>query len=336
MGTKVRKRRTLADISRLSAQTRLSAWTIYTDLMRKGMDSGNALHKALKEACPPQDDPYYHSFYPNKMRELELWRKHCLWPLSKPKDIEHDTGPYDTVEVAADVHSRALGNADVSSSFTLLLDAEGLDDEDRIDTLEFDPVEVAKIIDSYELDATMFSGETSESCATSLIQEGAHGPGESLFPNPPFSYESVTSEQEGVSSGHDRTGDGSHQAVSPPPLPGVSICVKSAPGSSPAGGHDLMSWVELDQDTLNELLAMVAWWKAHKEHLTDPNTPVLLRPQFTHKHLQTKRIALNGALWAEAEDAAKKQAEISGGTLPGLVEYLLWRHLGSPKKHLKK
>ena len=334
MGTKVRKRRTTADLSKLSTQTRLTAWTVYMESIRDGMDPDVAIRKALQDACPPKDDPYYRSFYPNKMRELELWRKHGLWPLSKPKDIEHDTGPYDTVEVANDVRNRAIQNEPGSSSFTLLLDPDDQDDNNCIDTLEFDPVEVAKIIDSYEHTPTLSVTGTIETAEASMPRgmknEFAQVP---LTDRPPCS-EIVTKNPYDFSC----LPESDKIVHDPSPCCQSVFSVSQTPplGGTQALGQNGHTRVELDQGSLSELLAMLAWWKDNKERLSRPESPLALRPHFTHGKLKTKRIRMNERLWEDAQKVAKQQTEISGGTLSGLLEYLVWRHLGSQEKHVKK
>lgn len=328
MGTNVRRHRSTEEISKLSAQTRLTAWTAYKELMRSGVDSATALRKALRDACPPKEDPYYRTFYANKMRELELWRKLALWPLSKPKDIEHDTGPHTAMEVATKMMGRVFGDEEGASGFTLLLDTDEPDDEEHIDTLEFDPVEVAKIIDSYELDGTLFSTEMTEPSDAALPHQTGLEGGQTQCPHRLFFLEPASMEQDRASSWSELRSSGSPQAI--------PVSAHCATGPYQAAGPDVMNHVEFDQETLNELLAMVAWWKRNKKDLMDRGTQASSRPHFARNNLRTKRITMNAKLWEDAEAAAKQQPDISGGTLSGLLEYLLWRHLGAHEKYVKE
>lgn len=336
MGTNVRKRRNTSDISKLSAQTRLTAWTIYTELTRGGMDSAKAIRRALRQACPPKDDPYYRTFYANKTRELELWRKLSLWPLSKPKDIEHDTGPQGAVEVASKALGRVFGSAEGAAGFTLLLDTEGLDEADRIDTLEFDPLEVAKIIDSYEHEATLFDPDSTEPSETPLLRGSGQEFGDSPHSQPSFSFDDATVDQRHVLAGPGDVGYDQSREIPVSAHWEAPFAAACASGISHLPVSDVVGRVEFDQDTLNEVLAMVAWWKRNKRYLTESETGTIPRPSFAREHLRTRRIALDAKLWEDAEDAAREQPGISGGTLSGLVEYLLWRHLGSQEKYVKK
>ncbi len=336
MGTKVRKRRSVADIIRLSAQTRLTAWAVFTELTRGGMDQATALRKALQDACPPKDDPYYRVFYPHKMREFELWRRRSLWPLSKPKDIEHDTGPHDTVEISTEVLNGVVRNGAGAALPTFLTSTDGLEGEDRIDTLEFDPVEVAKIIESYEQDPALFAADTDELTASGTPHDNTTASSECPYSDRPVPLRTGPGEESRIAhlpeAESERVIRDFFEGIQPRTCPldtGSSVADRSI-------AQARQNRVKLDQTAIDELLAMLAWWKQHKERLAPSTAPVLLRPDFRSDQLVTKRISMNAKLWTAGEKAAKKQPEISGGTLSGLLEFLLWRHLGSTDKHLKR
>jgi hypothetical protein len=332
MATKAKKRRGVADIGRLSAQTRLKAWDVFTELIRRGMDRMTALRKALQDACPPKDDPYYRSFYSNKMRELELWRRLGLWPLAKPKDVEHDTCLHDTVEVSTEVLYGVLKNGAGASSPALLPVAGPSEKEDRVDTLEFDPVEVAKIIESYDQDPALFAADTDEQAG--LRSQGDEASEVSYTDRPvPLKTRAATPPEV------DPVPETESERIVRDFFEGVQprICrLSTGTGeATQAVAQDRSGRVELDATTLDELLAMLVWWKRHGKHAVSPATPVPVRPDFCRDSIVTKRISMNAQLWADADAVAKKQQELSGGTLSGLLEFLLWRHLGSADKYLK-
>ncbi len=336
MGTKVRKRRSVADISRLSAQTRLTAWAVFKELTRDGMDQTTALRKALQDACPPKDDPYYRLFYPNKMRELELWRKRGLWPLSKPKDFEYYAGPHDDVDVSTDDLDDIPETATGAPSLMSVPGADLSQADEPIDTLEFDPVEVAKIIESYEQDPVLFiddadelneSGTQDDASATSMGSPSSTRPVRLKTGAKKATRVADLSDAEGKRIAREFCEEGPSE-----PGPSHTGSLDAARNAT----RDRSARAKLDQDTIDELLAMLAWWKQHKERLAPSTSPVLLRPDFSGEPSVTKRIRMNAKLWAAGEKAAKKQPEMSGGSLAGLLEFLLWRHLGSTDTHLKK
>jgi len=300
------------------------------------MDQTTALRKALQDACPAKDDPYYRLFYPHKMRELKLWQRKGLWPLSKPKDFEHDTGCHDTVEVCTEVLNRVLTRDAGAPLQTFLSIADLPENEDRVDTLEFDPVEVAKIIESYEQDPASFTGNAAglaESCPQEEIPTGSV---ERAYADRPVPLRLGLVEDQRVAYVPETEGDRVIQDFFEGVQPGGSPTDSGSPESARTGARDTLLPRKLDQGTLDELLTMLAWWKQHKERLAPSTTPVHLMPAFLSDRLVTKRIRMNTTLWEAGEKAAKQQPEVSGGTLSGLLQFLLWKHLGSTDTPLKK
>ncbi len=93
----------------------------------------------------------------------------------------------------------------------------------------------------------------------------------------------------------------------------------------------------LDDDTVNELLQMLGWWRARKDQPLTTKTPIQERPVFKRGgDTITKTIRIGKELFQDAEKLTKKERALTGGTFSGLVELLLWKHLGSDKKYLAK
>ena len=59
------------------------------------------------------------------------------------------------------------------------------------------------------------------------------------------------------------------------------------------------------------------------------------RPAFRRETTITVTARIGKELHKEAVALAKERKDISGGTLNGLIEFLLWRELGSNDKYLK-
>lgn len=88
-----------------------------------------------------------------------------------------------------------------------------------------------------------------------------------------------------------------------------------------------------DETTAIELAQMLEWWKAHKdglETLMESPQSAETRPTFKRDRTVTKTVRLAAQLVERAEKEARRQKNISGGSLSGLVEVLLWRFLGCP------
>lgn len=104
-----RRPRSPEELWRVSSKTRLKVWSLYTENKQSGLDEETALRRALKQACPSKDDPYYAAYYPNKKREFKMWKKYGLWPLFKtPKTLDHGPVLYDSVEIADDMDDDIL------------------------------------------------------------------------------------------------------------------------------------------------------------------------------------------------------------------------------------
>ena len=106
-----RRARSPEEIWRVSSQTRLKAWALFTEYQQSGLDEETALRKALKQACPSREDPYYAAYYPNKKREFALWKKYGLWPLFKtPKALDYGPVLHDSIDIADDTLTDILDN----------------------------------------------------------------------------------------------------------------------------------------------------------------------------------------------------------------------------------
>ncbi|MGO9570154.1 MAG: hypothetical protein ACLP5H_21705 [Desulfomonilaceae bacterium] len=93
----------------------------------------------------------------------------------------------------------------------------------------------------------------------------------------------------------------------------------------------------LDEGTVNELLSMLAWWRAQKDQPSLTSVPIQERPTFKRgADTITKTIRIGKALFQDAQRLAKKQRALTGGTFSGLVELLLWERLGCDNKYLRK
>jgi hypothetical protein len=89
----------------------------------------------------------------------------------------------------------------------------------------------------------------------------------------------------------------------------------------------------LNESTAAELVEMLQWWKAHKDGftaMTDAPQKLETRPTFQRTRTATKTIRVSEELIKRAEKEARRQKALTGGSLSGLIEVLLWRFLGSP------
>ncbi len=94
---------------------------------------------------------------------------------------------------------------------------------------------------------------------------------------------------------------------------------------------------QFDDNTINEFMQMLEWWKARKDQLLLSAASVQERPVFNRgADTITKTIRIGKELFKDAEKLAKKERALTGGTFSGLVELLLWKHLGCNDKYLRK
>lgn len=90
-------------------------------------------------------------------------------------------------------------------------------------------------------------------------------------------------------------------------------------------------------DTVNELLQMLDWWRERKDQSLSDEAPIQERPVFKRgADTTTKTIRIGKELFRDAERKAKKERALTGGTFSGLVELLLWKHLGFDPKYLTR
>lgn len=85
-------------------------------------------------------------------------------------------------------------------------------------------------------------------------------------------------------------------------------------------------------DDLDNLKALLDWWKSLPE--STPATPEA-RPTFTGEYKNTG-IRINKTILQRALAQSKQQRYQTGGNLSQLVEFLLWRYIGSPEDVLDR
>jgi hypothetical protein len=335
MAANDKRQRGRQEINRLSAETRQKAWVVFNDLKRRGVSEPIALDKALQQACPSKHDPYFHYYYPNKRRELRIWEKHGLWPLSKPKDIVHDTGPHDSVEISQDAADMVIGNHQTADRAAQTPRA-GDSARQRLDTVDFDPMEVAKIIKDYASTEGSWpldeESEDEDPEDPTVIWDPPVSAGTKPVPSPMREVEEAimtpVSREEAERIVRDYF-DGDTRETPPSDLEmtqEIVACVTSQ-ASKVAGGLKL---------TLDDVIAMLEWWRERENASPDHGPDLKTLPTFRTDAVVRKTVRLNADLYAEAEAKASEDDAPSGGTFSGLVEYLLWKHLGSDRKHLKE
>ncbi|MBM3300540.1 MAG: hypothetical protein FJY85_11350 [Deltaproteobacteria bacterium] len=93
------------------------------------------------------------------------------------------------------------------------------------------------------------------------------------------------------------------------------------------------SHTDLDPETIQGLKDMLAWWRSRKDK---PMELIKDRPLFHRDPSVTRSVRISKDLALDAERYALKHVGETGGSFSGLVEILLWLHLGSNRKYLKK
>lgn len=89
--------------------------------------------------------------------------------------------------------------------------------------------------------------------------------------------------------------------------------------------------LQLSDNDADELHELLNWWKLNKGAIM-PKT-IDIRPSFkrgTVQEQKTVTFRFNQKLLARAKELAISKKSLTGGTLNGLVEVLLWQALGSP------
>jgi hypothetical protein len=89
--------------------------------------------------------------------------------------------------------------------------------------------------------------------------------------------------------------------------------------------------LQLSDNDASELNELLQWWKENKGTMIPK--PIDLRPSFkrgTVQEQKTVTFRFNKKLLARAKELAISKKSLTGGTLNGLVEVLIWQALGSP------
>jgi hypothetical protein len=89
----------------------------------------------------------------------------------------------------------------------------------------------------------------------------------------------------------------------------------------------------IDSVTLDRLMTMLDWFESRKDELTGivQAPPMEVRPNFKRgSDTKTVTFRFGKELYDQAQAEAKRQKALTGGTLNGFVEILLWKALGSP------
>jgi hypothetical protein len=94
-------------------------------------------------------------------------------------------------------------------------------------------------------------------------------------------------------------------------------------------------YVPLGTIELTEVRRMLEWWKDQGGDAASLPTPLGERPRFDRSNAVRGTVRLGKALYNEASKWAAKHRLETGGNFSGLVELLLWRHLGSDPKYLR-
>lgn len=94
----------------------------------------------------------------------------------------------------------------------------------------------------------------------------------------------------------------------------------------------------LDETTITQLLKMLQWWRTHKDKQEHEIEPAIsdIRPDFEREPSITRSVRISEHLFRDAIKSAKQLRAQTGGNFSGLVEMLLWQHLGCDAKYLKK
>lgn len=81
------------------------------------------------------------------------------------------------------------------------------------------------------------------------------------------------------------------------------------------------------EDEVHKLRDLIQWWDRRQAHTDITSSEV--RPIFKRTKSVTRSIRLDQSLWKAAEKRARQDRAATGGSVNGLVEWLLWRHLDS-------
>jgi hypothetical protein len=90
--------------------------------------------------------------------------------------------------------------------------------------------------------------------------------------------------------------------------------------------------LQFDESTTGELMDMLQWWRENRDNIfqVKASPQIEVKPRFKRDQTVTKTVRLSAELAKRAEREALVQKALTGGSLSGLVEVLLWRFLGSP------
>ncbi|AFM24887.1 hypothetical protein [Desulfomonile tiedjei] len=104
----------------------------------------------------------------------------------------------------------------------------------------------------------------------------------------------------------------------------------SEPIDEPAR-QESASVIQLNDHDAGELNELLTWWKENKGVMMPK--PIDIRPSFKRGSVQEQKTVtfrFNQELLNRARELAVSKKSLTGGTLNGLVEVLLWQALGSP------
>lgn len=92
--------------------------------------------------------------------------------------------------------------------------------------------------------------------------------------------------------------------------------------------------LQFDESVTSEIMEMLKWWKENKDSVSQaqasPQT-IEVKPRFKRDRTVTKTVRLGAELAKRAERAALVHKALTGGSLSGLFEVLVWRFLGCPE-----
>lgn len=89
--------------------------------------------------------------------------------------------------------------------------------------------------------------------------------------------------------------------------------------------------IQINTDELREMIQQVV-----NQTLAGEVKLTGVRPLFKRDNTIARSVRLGSELAERADQKARQDRHISGGTLNGLVEFLLWQHLGSPTDLITK
>jgi len=93
--------------------------------------------------------------------------------------------------------------------------------------------------------------------------------------------------------------------------------------------------VVLQENVVNELMEMLRWWKEDRMNIAQEIPMVTARPEFDREETATKTLRISNKLMLAAEKKAKAERALTGGSFSSLVEFLLWRYVGSGEEFLR-